>query len=193
MRRDALAARKRNFILFIRAAGSVRRGKRAPRAVHRMRKGEREKGWERVRWDGLEWMEWHVRRNVRARMFRTHSWVLTSNYYTSSSRTRLLDTRGCRLGVASPAVNSARDAMKYSFWLCVCFRFRSVKPFACATLLSIAFPRRVFFSFHGRCTFLGTHTWSEYSKTSVYFFCKEPAFNTFLVLFSNYLVRRNRV
>lgn len=48
MRRDALAARKRSLILFIRAAGSVQRGKRTQfgtphaegRTRERLRKGE---------------------------------------------------------------------------------------------------------------------------------------------------------
>jgi len=48
VRQDALAARKRSFILFIRAAGSVQGGKRAPRdsphaegrTRERLRKGE---------------------------------------------------------------------------------------------------------------------------------------------------------
>jgi len=118
----------------------------------------------------------------------THSWVLTSNYYTSSSRTRLLDPRDADSASRRPPL--ILPAVQWNTFDCVCFRSRSVKPLARATRYFRLLFHDVFF-FFSRPLYFPRDTFIEqtHSKISIYFSYKEPDFNTFLVLFSNYLGR----
>jgi len=108
VRQDALAARKRSFILFICVAGYRCKEEKEHRAIHR--KGEREKDWERG-WGETAWNGWNG--------------MLGEMYVRECSA----HTRGCwhpiiilpprARGFLIPVMQTRpRGAMEY-FWLCL--------------------------------------------------------------------------